>query len=228
MIPKGSVVFFNAANLNSDKNPVIYNMFTAIGYPKMYMYKCTSYPFCEFDFDKLDENENIIKLNEINRVTNWFNDNEGKNNSPIEAEQYVMVVKCENVNDLTIDYCQFLTSIYGSEDTINLVEGQPFAKYIKQNKKDKYVIDYTSDNKVKKIHLDTLVVSGDVDFSIKYENGQATMHHKYYLANKIFYSVSIDDQYFKEMKRILVTDKAKKDSYYSIDLKYIKTAKESA
>ena len=228
IIPKGGVVFFNAANLNSDTKPVIYNVLSTIGYSKMYMYKCTSYPFCQFDYNSLDDKENIIKLNEINRVTNWINENEGRNNSPIEAEQYVMVVKCEDLNDLTINYCQILTSIYGSEDIVSLVEGHPFARYIKQNKKEQYLIDYTKDKKVKKIHLDTLVVSGDVDFKINYESGASVKCHKYYLANKMLYSIPTDDQYFTEEKKIIVTIEAKKDSYYSIDFKYIKNERDEA
>ena len=227
--PKGSVVFFNAANLNSDKNPVIYNMLAIEGYPKMYMYKCTSYPFCEFDYNSIDEKENIIKLNEINRGSNWFNVDESKNNSPIEAEQYVMVVKCEDLKDLKTDICHFQTSIFGRDDNLKLVEGQPFSQYLKKGDKFKFNIDFTYEKAAStKIHLDTLVANGEVNFKMTDEKGELILYHEYYLANKIYFSIPINERFFVDLTHIIVHVEALQDSYYSVEYRYIRNEREES
>ena len=218
--PKGSVVFFNGANLNSDSQHIIYNMMVTEGLPKMYMYKCNSYPVCEFDYNSLDYNENIIKLNEINHITNWYNDKEERNNSPIDAEQYIMVVKCEDLNDPATEICQFQTSIFGKDDNIFLIEGQPFSQYIPKGDKDKFTIDFDYDRRITKIHLDTLVVNGDVTFTLRDEIGNEIDANKYYLANKIFYSVSKSKN--KGLTRIIVDIEAKLNSYYLMEYNLVR------
>ena len=218
--PKGSVVFFNGANLNSDSQHIIYNMMVTEGLPKMYMYKCTSYPVCEFDYNSLDQNEDIIKLDEINRITNWYNDKEERNNSPIDAEQYIMVVKCEDLNDPATEICQFQTSIFGKDDNIFLIEGQPFSQYVPKGDKDKFTIDFDYERRITKIHLDTLVVSGDVTFTLRDENGNEIEAHKYYLANKIFYSVHKNKD--NRLTRIIVDIEAKQNSYYLMEYKLVR------
>ena len=220
--PKGSVVFFNSANLNSDSQAIIYNMIATEGLPKMYMYKCTSYPVCEFDYNSLDQNEDIIKLNEINRVTNWYNDKEERNNSPIDATQYIMVVKCEDLNDHATDICQFQTSIFGKDDNIFLIEGQPFSQYRKQGAKDTFIIDFSYDQKITKIHLDTLVVNGDVTFTLRDEKGREVNAHKYYLANKIFYSVTKNEILNEGLNKIIIDIESKINSYYVLEYKLVR------
>ena len=223
IIPKGSIVFFNAANLNSDNKPVIYNMLSIEGYPKMYMYKCMTYPFCHFDYKTIDERRDIIMLNEINRGTNYFNDNDGKNNSPIEAEQYVMVVKCDDIPGLKSDICHFQTTIFGRDDNVNLIEGQPFSQFLRKGDKDEFLIDFTFDKAVaSKIHLDTLVATGEVSFKITDQQGEELLYHEYYLANKIYYSIPINDRFYDNFRKIVVQVEAKQNSYYSIEYKYVK------
>ena len=77
------------------------------GLPTMYIYKCDNYPLCEF-------NKDMIKINEINLMSSWHIREKA---SPIDAYQYVMSVKCEDLEDLKdndqVNYCQFYTSIYG-------------------------------------------------------------------------------------------------------------------
>ena len=218
--PKGSVVFFNVAN--SDSQELIYNMIATEGLPKMYMYKCTSYPVCEFDYNSLDYTEGIIKLNEINRVTNWYNDKEEKDISPIDAEQYIMVVKCEDLNDHATDICQFQTSIFGKDDNIYLIEGQPFSQYRTQGEKDTFIIDFSYDQKITKIHLDTLVVNGDVTFTLRDEKGREVNAHKYYLANKIFYSVTKNEILNEKLNRIIIDIECKINSYYVLEYKLVR------
>ena len=57
-------------NLNSESKEIAYNMIATEGLPKMYMYKCTNYPLCDFDITNKDE---VIEINEINRMSTWRN-----------------------------------------------------------------------------------------------------------------------------------------------------------
>ena len=213
IIPKGSTVFFTGANYNVESDDIIYNMMSTEGSPKMYIFKCTNYPLCD------EVRNNLIEINEMNRMSTWHNKDEDRNNSPIDKNQYVMVVDCEDNDDSTYDVCQFQTSIYGNKDEIYLIEGQSFSQYISKGKSTKYIIDYSSEKSATKIHVDTLVMSGDVSFDLKTEKGGNVTSHKYYLANKIFYSVHLDEPENAGLKRIIVEINAKVNSYYIIEYK---------
>ena len=213
IIPKGSTVFFTGANYNVDSDDIIYNMMSTEGSPKMYMYHCTNYPLCD------EAGNSKIAINEMNRMSTWHNKEDDRNNRPIDKDQYVMIVECENNEDSTTDVCQFQTSIYGNKDEIYLIEGQSFSQYISKGKSTKYIIDYSSEKSATKIHVDTLVISGDVSFDLRNENRDRVASHKYYLANKIFYSVHLDDPENTGLKRIIVEINAKVNSYYIIEYK---------
>ena len=213
IIPKGSTVFFTGANYNVDSADIIYNMMSTKGSPKMYMYKCNNYPLCDVKDIQINE------INEINRMSTWHNTEDDRNNRPIDKSQYVMVVKCENKEDSTTDSCQFQTSIYGDKDEIYLIEGQSFSQFITEGKSTRYIIDYSSEKSATKIHVDTLVISGDVIFELLNEKGNRVKSHKYYLANKIFYSVHLDDVENIGLKRIIIEINAQVNSYYIIEYK---------
>ena len=219
IIPKGSFVFFNGANLKSDSEDIIYNMISLEGLPQMYIYKCTDYPLCNFDF----EDTNLVtKISEINRMSTWHNQESEKTNSPIDKTQYIMIVKCEDLTKTSSgsdrEYCKFLTSIYGNKDKIYLYEGQSFSQYILKDRKTQYIIDFSFEADATKIHVDTLVVSGDVTFTLK--NGDKNIiANKYYLANKIFYSIHLSEPSNFGLKTITVDISAKADSYYIIEYK---------
>ena len=102
------------------------------GSPKMYMYHCTNYPLCD------EAGNSKIAINEMNRMSTWHNKEDDRNNRPIDKDQYVMIVECENNEDSTTDVCQFQTSIYGNKDEIYLIEGQSFSQYISKGKSTKY------------------------------------------------------------------------------------------
>ena len=220
IIPKGSAVIFNGANLNTNSENIIYNMIAVEGLPKMYMYKCSNYPLCDvFTIDE-EERENIIEVNEINRMATWHNVNPDKENSPIDAEQYIMVVFCTNFNNSLTDVCQFQTSIYGNRDEIYLLEKQSFSQYLLKDDKAKYVIELTNDNSITKVHVDIYVLSGDVNFNLKNELNNDITSHKYYLANKIFYSVNLEQNV--GINKIYAEVEAKVNSYYAIEYKFVK------
>ena len=216
IITKGSVVFFNGANINSESDKIIYNMITIEGLPKMYIYKCTNYPLCHFNELNKDE---INEISEINRMSSWYN--KGVNNSsPIDAEQYIMFVKCEDSDNPATNICQFQTSIYGNKDEIYLIEGQSFSQYILSQQSTKYVIEWLENN-IKKVHIDVFIISGDVKLDLIHEDKENVVEHKYYLANKIFYSVNLGES---TISKITVDIEAKVNTYYIIEYKFVRNS----
>ena len=220
IIPKDSAVIFNGANLNTKSDNIIYNMIAIEGLPKMYMYKCSNYPLCDINTEDKEEREKIFEVNEINRMSTWHNVDADKTSSPIDAEQYIMVVKCANLNNSLTDVCQFQTSIYGDKDEIYLIEKQSFSQYLLKNNKARYIIELNNDSDIKKVHVDIFVVSGDVNFDLKDELEKDLVTHKYYLANKIFYSVNLEQNY--GVSKIYIDIEAKVHSYYAIEYKFVK------
>ena len=220
IISKGSYVFFNGANLNSDSDDIIYNMISLEGLPEMYIYKCTDYPLCNIDFNNTSE---VTKINEINRMSTWHNKEAEKTNSPISKTQYIMIVKCEDLTKSASssdrEYCIFQTSIYGNKDKIYLIEEQSFSQYILKGQKTQYIIDFSYEVDATKIHVDTFVVSGDVAFTLKNRNNQIISANKYYLANKIFYSVHLYEASNIGLQSIIVDISANANSYYIIEYK---------
>ena len=216
ILKRGTYTFFNAVYLNSLSDEIIYNMLASEGSPRMYLHKCTNYPVCEINFKN---NQNLISIIELNRMSLWSN--KEKNTSPIGVEQYVMVVQCEELGLSNSDVCQFQASIYGNKDDIYLIEGQQFSQYLLKSKNSRYIIDFSGDKAVTKVFIDIFVISGDVDINLKNEDGKTDMKYlKYYLSNKIFFSVSKADN--SNFKNIFVNIGAKVNSYYIIEYKLIR------
>ena len=59
----------------------------------------------------------------------------------------------------------------------------------KKNEKDLYVIDIEQEENLEKIYLDLMIFSGDVYFDID----SSMEASKYFLSNKIFYSIHVKD-----------------------------------
>ena len=218
ILEKGSYAFFNAINLNPDSEEIIYNMIIKEGLPTMYIYKCDNYPLCEFD----ENYPNMTKINEINLMSIWYS---REKTSPIDSNQYVMFVKCEDLKDNNqTDICQFYTSIYGNLDKIFLIEGETFSQYILKGKNSNYYIDISSEQNVKEIHLDILIINGDISLKINDTDdaNNDIAYDKYILSNKIFYRIHLDEK--SNLKRVVANINAKMNSYYIIEYKLIKVS----
>ena len=216
IIPKGTYAIFIGSNVKSINEQIIYNMKTTKGIPKMYVCNCTNYPLCEID---INNRTDLIKVNEINHISTWQNI-ETENNTPISPIQNVMVVICEDISDSITDICQFQTSIYGNQDSVSLLEKQSFSQYIFAKNKSQYTIDLFEEESISKIHIDAFIVTGDVDLSLSGEENKEISSHKYYLSNKIFYSISLKDN--SQLKKIFVNVEAKVNTYYIIEYKLVK------
>ena len=216
ILQKGSYAFFNGINLNSLSDEIIYNMIAEEGLPTMYMYKCDNYPLCEFN----ENNTGMIKINEINLMSTWHS---REKTSPIDAYQYVMFVKCENLKDNDQnDICQFYTSIYGNLDKIFLIEGKTFSQYILQEQSAHYFIDFSQEIHVEEVNLDILITNGDISLELIDGFGKRIFYDKYILSNKIFYRIHLNKN--PNLERIEVNIQAKMNSYYIIEYKLIRTS----
>ena len=72
--------------------------------------------------------------------------------------------------------------------------------------------------------MDLTVFSGDVRFKIDNQSIEKATH-KYFLANKIFYS--INSEYLNGKKKVEFSIYAKKNSFYTISYQLIKTGEEN-
>ena len=218
MLEKGSFAFFNGINVDFDSDEIIYNMISSEGLPRMFMYKCTNYPLCEFN----DENNEMILVNEINLMSTWHS---FEKTSPIDASQYIMVVNCRDLDDASQSKnCQFYTSIYGNKERVYLIEGQSFSQYIIDGQNSEYIIDISEEKDISKIHVDLLIVNGDIDLRINEENKAPINGNRYILSNKIFYSIHKDVN--PNLKRIIARVEAKTNGYYIIDYKIVRNSEE--
>ena len=217
IINKGSFVFFNVAPSNSGSNETIYNMISNEGLPEMYIDNCYTYPLCNLDLNKTNSTD-IIKINNINRMSTWINYDQ-KNSSPIQSHQFIMFVKCVDLKDPNIENCKFQTSILGNNDFLTLIERQSFGQYILKEGSSKLMIDFEYE-KITAVLIDIMIVSGDISFSLNNNNTGTNVNcSKYYLANKIFYIININDN--KNMSKIIINTKAKLNSYYVIEYKNV-------
>ena len=223
--PSGTLVYFNNLPPKPGSDYMVYNMVTTKGYPKMYIFKCEDYPNCELDYDNPEKDPKVQRISEINRISSFNIPMPQVSKSPIDFEQYILVVKCEKPNIGDYDHCEFMTSIFGDQEEVLLIERQPFSQYMLNNTFDQFLIDFSRENQNPlKVEIDFLVISGDVSFELKFEDSpdKEVESHKYFLANKIFYSITIDDKINVGLKKIRVDIKARINSYYIVDYKIIR------
>ena len=138
IIPTGSLVYINNIYPKIESSKIIYNMITTEGYPKMYLYSCKTYPSCDLDFDDLEINRNVERVDEINRMSSFVVDKENTSLSPIAAEQKILVVKCNKVQSEDYDHCEFMTSIFGNKEEVVLIESQSFGQYLLKDEENKF------------------------------------------------------------------------------------------
>ena len=215
IIPKGAMIYLPGISNFSWQN-INYYLQGTEGYSKMYIFKCTTFPVCEFD-DMESSNQLIIPDNEINMVSNWKS--KEKIISPIAPTQYIMGVKCENIEKSKTDFCKFKTLIYSSEYFIELIERLPFSSYLLENEKNNFKIDISFEENIFKIFIDLTVISGDIFIEVEKEQSIINLSmSKYYLGNKIYYSLTIGS---KKINNIYISVNAKINSYYIINYQLV-------
>ena len=130
-----------------------------------------------------------------------------------------MIVFCKKggkTEDIGISFCEFDTSYFTNEDTINIYEGSTFSQYLLDGETDNCKINLQNENDIQKIYLNLLLFSGDVDLTINGNIGQNS--NKHYLSNKLFYDINVGSN----DKIVKFEIKALKKSFYMIQYQLIK------
>ena len=186
---------------------------------------CTTYPNCIYNDAKLKDLINPHHSNRMSVFSFYLKDD--KEITPISAFQPLMIVKCREgpkYKDRSSDYCIFETSIFTNKDRLILKENETFSQLFLKKESDLYTVDFESENDVKKVQLDLTVFSGDVKFKLD-DNIVEKKAHKYFLANKIFYSIDPED--LNDRKKIEFRVIAEKNSFYIISYQLFKTGEEN-
>ena len=216
-LPHATYAFFNS-NLNKNNKNIIYKMIATQGMPQMYIYKCSNYPLCESGTYTHD----LIEINETSRISSWQSKDNEINNSPIDAEQYIMIVSCIFLKDSINEECKFQTLIYGKEDEVLLIEKESLSNYLLKEEAAKYLIDLSNEKSIDDayIYINLFIINGDININLKSEEINQINNKEYYLPNKRFYKISLKDN--NKLKKLFVIVEAKINSYYFIEYKLIK------
>ena len=216
IIPKNAIVYFSGIS-NSFSQNVNYYMFGTEGYAKMYIYNCTTFPLCNFNNIESSNKLNILD-NEINMANSWQSSEPIL--SPIDPIQYIMAVKCENIENSKTDFCKFKTLIYSNDEPIELIEKLPFTKNILKNENNNFIIDLSFKEGIKRIYIDIMITSGDVTVDVDEDKKIIENMSKFYLGNKIYFSINVVNKKL-EKKLIHIHIKSNMNSYYIINSRYI-------
>lgn len=207
----GKSVFVSQNKPNFEKMSL--NLKSVIGFPKMYVFKCENYPFCNYDKSELNK---ATRPRDINRFSSLYSKKEdGFDDSPISKKQTVFVVVCEegqerkdkeNLPGYMNFICDYTDLIYKDENIIELEDENFFNQFVLKDEKHNYKIKIAGESGVKKIFIDLMIYVGDVKVDITGLQKDKLKADLYYQANKIFISVKINEN----------SENIKDDLYFSV------------
>ena len=222
-LPKGSIGVFRGMTPKKDASEINFNMKAIRGYPDMLFDGALDFPEAEYDNERLVQIRNPHHANRMTVFNFYLNDpayKDLKGYNSISATQPLIIVQClEGFTDAEKNslFCEFETSIFSNLDHITLIEKETFSQYLLQCETDLYNINLKNEKNLNKVYLDLIVFSGDVYFEL--ENKEILPNsHKYYLSNKIFYSITITEN----MEKINFKVYAHKNSFYTVSYKLVR------
>ena len=221
---KDEIAVFQGMKPRDGATEINFNMKALVGFPDMLYDSCQTYPDCFYDDEKLND---VVDPHHSNRMSVYsFYLKDEKEITPISAFQPLMIVKCREGTkhkERTNEYCIFETAIFTNKDRLILKETETFTQLLLKKESDLYRIEFEQETGVKKIYLDLIVFSGDVRFKIddSYVEQKA---NKYFLANKIFYSITIDAKINSKIDFSVI---AEKNSFYVISYQLVKDGEEN-
>ena len=204
-LKKGQFAFYTGLPSIKYKTELRYYLKINSGYPQMYFAKCNTFPYCEFDINKLPSG--TIKINKINDMSSYSIYKTEITNS-ISPEQYVLLVFCNVDQD-----CSFETNFYSELDNIILPEDKKVYQTIMEEGQNNFVIKIDEESNYNQIFVDFLTYSGDI--SIKY-NEEGLKVREYNAGNKKYFVI---DKVINDEVLFYVTGKM--TSYYSVNYKLI-------
>ncbi len=197
MIPKGGYAVYHAAKIDSSSKRYNYNAYIRKGAAEMYIAKCKTFPYCEYE---IDQDSSLLRQKQIGKQAIWDTtvDKSGAS-GPLDKTKNVMVIYCRDGDNEGKGYCEVDTSIFVQGQEIYLAEGEKFSKYVVKGEKGVINADLKSGVKVQRLTVDIMVHSGDVSFeylmdkenNLKKGEGIILDYRKYFLSNKIFYSFNL-------------------------------------
>ena len=221
---KNEIAVFYGMEPKDGATEVNFNLKAIKGFPYMYYDGCTTFPDCTYTEQSIKD-KNLIQPYPSNRISVYSfylnNNPEYKKFNPFGKFQPLMVVHCGdgyNKEEFMGDdsFCVFETAIFTNKDTINIYEESSFSQYLLSGEEDDFKISLIGDDNLDKIYLDMLIFSGDASLELDNFSGIA---NKYYLSNKIFYSIHLDD-YNENSLNFKV--KATNATFYMVNYQLIK------
>jgi len=110
MIPKGSAAVFHGTKIDTNAKKLNFILYNIKREAEMYVTKCTTYPYCNYDPKELSgyikpkrNNKNIIWEENIENIGTY---------ETLDSSKYVMIVHCKDNDNEENDYCEFETSIF--------------------------------------------------------------------------------------------------------------------
>ena len=227
IIPKGKYAAFNPADVVKSDKKLNYYMYNRKGVAEMYTYTCLSYPDCSYDIST------IQKFNHPKRTSKMtvYDFAIDKDYSALSPEKPVMIVYCKDDDNENNGYCEVDVTFNTPGKTIVLVENEQFSKYVLNEEKGTFKIDFKGGVRIQILIVDIMIYSGDVTFNakgfdnvaIKPSNGQLReeiidiSYYKYYLSNKIVYYFNMAQVPY-ELVELDYT--AKLNSFFTIKYSY--------
>ena len=191
----GQMAIFYGSKPNDDALEVNFNIKAYKGFPQTYSLNCTTFPYCHYTQNSLNDINYIYPSNMVTTYSFYLNALKNRDFSPISSFQPLIIVYCakggkEDEFFGEDSFCEFETTYFTDKDSIKLYEGCSFSQFLSEFEEDKYTINLKNED-IDLIYLDLLLFSGDADIvlpnSFPGENA-----NKYYLSNKIFYSIRIN------------------------------------
>jgi hypothetical protein len=174
-LQKGEIAVFRGMKPKNGAKEVNYNLRAIKGYPDMRFAKDNNFPHTNYNPTSIINLDNPHHANRMSAYNFYLNDDKYPEFDPLTAFQPLIVVQClngTNEKESNSLYCEFETSIYSDLDRINLIEEETFSKYILEGKQDLYTFNFESQGKLKKIYLDLITFSGDVNLELDLNENQ--------------------------------------------------------
>ena len=218
-LKKHQIGIFYGMKPDDDWDEINFNLKSLKGFPDMYYDEYDTFPNCQYTEESIKILTHPYPSNMITVHSAYKSEMENKLFSPISTFQPLMIIYCgEEIQSSLLEdsFCEFETSYFTDKDAIYLPPDNTFSQYLYYDEIDKYKI-YLLNKDVDKIYLDMMIFSGDADLILPEYKGAA---HKYYLSNKIFYSI-----HFKNDKPDILEFDAKSNdkTFYMIQYKLLKS-----
>ena len=210
MTNKGSVVAFVGTNLHQ-KIENHFNLMSNFGFPVMTVIECTNYPLCSLDEETLKKG---ISPRNVNRFSSLAYESKNTGDlSSISKYQTLLVVRCEEINDIEFDLiCSFGTIIEKEHLRIPLMEDNYFNQFALEDQTYRYQVQLSGESKVQKIFIDVMTFIGEVEVIPELANIPYSM---YRAANKIYISVKTEGK-SENIEGFSFSVKALTKTYYTI------------